>query len=219
MRRFLDLSLSVLYFPLLKIFIFKNKKDKTYQNPTTTTQTIKLSIKPNEGWPMWLFSAFCVFRSSLLSLHCSTFLRGQSHAPEACSNGDLHHGQLCIVDRKQTTSITLFTLLQIAYPESFILLVPLSVVAQKVQLVLGRLHADLSFSSVLGFSSWLMKPHVSTISLVSVREFPLHPLPYINYLWSLTEACHYQARRGKIISFLLSSLSLWLDKLSKKAFL
>lgn len=63
------------------------------------------------------------------------------------------------------------------------------------------LPADLSFFSTLGFSFWLMKPHVSIILPASVRGCPLQPPPYISLLWSLTETCHTIKPEENSISF------------------
>ena len=131
---------------------------------------------------MWPFAAVHIFRSRLLLLHWFPFLGRQSPSSEIRLNWDLHHGQLCIVGRKWAASIKLFISLQVAYPESITLVVPLSVIAQRVQLVPGRLPADLSFFSMLGFSFWLMKPRVSIISSAFVRGCLLQPPPYISLL-------------------------------------
>lgn len=95
-----------------------------------------------------------------------------------------HRGQLYTGGKKQAASIKWFISLQGAYlgPESIVLAVPLSVIAQRVQLVLGRLPADLSFCSTLGFPFWLMKPHVTMISLASVKECLLQLPLYISLL-------------------------------------
>lgn len=154
---------------------------KLSKNPTQN-QTTKLSIKSKKDWLMWPFAAIHIFRSHLLSLHRFTFLRRQSPSSEIRLNWDLHHGHLCIVGRKWAASIKWSILLQVAYPESITLVVPLSVIARRVQLVLGRLPADLSFFSTLGFSFWLMNPHVSIISLASVRGSLLQPPPYVSLL-------------------------------------
>lgn len=162
------------YFLLFYLKLSKKKNPKL--------QTTKLSIKSKKGWLTWPFGAVPIFRSNLLSLHWFTFLRRQSDSSEIHLNWGLHHGQLCIVGRKWASSIKWFISLQVVHPESIALVVPLSVIAQRVQLVLGRLPADLSFFSALGFSFWLMKLHVSIISLASVRGCLLQPPPYDNLL-------------------------------------
>lgn len=136
-----------------------------------------------------------------------------------------HRGQLYTGGKKQAASIKWFISLQGAYlgPESIVLAVPLSVIAQRVQLVLGRLPADLSFCSTLGFPFWLMKPHVTMISLASVKECLLQLPLYISLLCFsfdlvLKHATPSRQKKKKNLHVLLWSALSCPDEKSKSAF-
>lgn len=145
---------------LLLPVLFKNKWKKTI-----------LSTKLEKGWLTWPLQLFMSLEVSCLVYSGSHSLRRYPFSSEMHLNWNPHHGQLYTGGKKQAASIKWFISLQAAYlgPESIVLAVPLSVIAQRVQLVLGRLPADLSFCSTLGFPFWLMKPHVTIISPASVK--------------------------------------------------
>lgn len=160
------------------------KKKKNHQSQTikqySKKNPTKISIKSKKGWLIRTFAAIHAFKNHLLPLYWFTILRRQSSSSAIHLNWDLHHRHLCIVGRKWTTSIKWFILLEIACSKSILLVAPLAVTAQRLQLVLWRLPADLSFFPTRGFPFWLTKPHVSIIPPASVRGCLLPPPPYIS---------------------------------------